>query len=192
MERVKYLLATHLNMNIFGAIMLSAIVLALTPIEIQAKSKLPKLRSSEGYVLVSYAGNFPPVYLSVATRSVFPYSEDLGEFKTNVGYRLIVLEKGEYKFSRLKLTKKAGYYYLRDNEYDFEVKAGQINYSGQLNFEYLRSNSITTSVVNRITPAYQWLTANHPELASKYSLRYTGLGSDNFMDFYNDEKESLK
>jgi hypothetical protein len=148
--------------------------------------KLPKLKSNQGYFLVSYSGNYPPYHLSIVSNDIiFKSQEDLSDFESKEGYRVIALDEGEYKYSRLKLAKSSSYYKLRDNEFLFTVTAGKINYAGDLMFEYQHYNrAITSSVVNHISKSYVWLKEHHPKLIDKHKIIYSGIGKDDFMSFY--------
>jgi len=88
-------------------------------------------------------------------------------------------------YSRLKLAKHAGYYKLASRELLFTVTAGKVNYAGDLQFEYHHYNeSVSSKVVNHISKTYLWLQENHPKLMDKRKIIYSGLGVDNFMNFY--------
>ena len=148
--------------------------------------KLPKLKSNQGYFVVSYSGNYPPYHFSIVSNDIiFKSQKDLSDFDSKVGYKIIVLDAGEYKYSRLKLAKSSRYYKLRDNEFLFTITAGTINYAGDLIFEYQHYNrSITSNVVNHISKSYLWLQENYPKLIDKHKIIYSGLGEDDFMSFY--------
>ncbi|NQZ89329.1 MAG: hypothetical protein HRT54_17270 [Colwellia sp.] len=148
--------------------------------------KLPKLKNNQGYFVVSYSGNYPPYHLSIVSNdTIFKSQEDLSDFKLKKGYRVIVLDEGEYMYSRLKLAKHAGYYKLASRELLFTVTAGKVNYAGDLQFEYHHYNeSVSSKVVNHISKTYLWLQENHPKLMDKRKIIYSGLGVDNFMNFY--------
>jgi hypothetical protein len=147
---------------------------------------LPKLKSNQGYFVISYSGNYPPYHLSIASHNAFFLSiEDVSDFHSEKGYKIIALDEGEYKYSRLKLSKRSSYYQLRDNEFLFSVTAGKINYAGDLLFEYHHFNkAVSSSVVNHISKTYVWLKEHYPKLINKNKIIYSGLGEDEFMDFY--------
>jgi hypothetical protein len=148
--------------------------------------QLPKLKDNQGYFVVSYSGNYPPYHLSIVSNDIiFKSQDDLSDFKSKKGYRVIVLDEGEYLYSRLKLAKFAGYYKLSSRDLLFTVTAGKVNYAGDLMFEYHHSNErVSSKVVNHISKTYIWLQEHYPELMDKHRIIYSGLGVDNFMDFY--------
>jgi len=149
-------------------------------------TKLPKLKKNQGYFVISYSGNYPPYHLSIASHDAFFLSiEDVSDFDAEKGYKIIALDEGEYKYSRLKLSKRSNYYRLRDYEFVFSVTAGKINYAGDLLFEYHHYNeSVSSRVVNHISKTYVWLQEHYPKLVDRHQITYSGLGEDEFMNFY--------
>jgi len=168
------------------ALLLFSIFLVSFFSQAESYKNLPKLKSNQGYFVVSYAGNYPPYHLSIVSHDAFFLSkEDVSGFDSKEGYKIIVLDEGQYKFSRLKLSKRQSYYKLRDYEFVFTVTAGKVNYAGDLMFEYHHYNkSVTSSVVNHISKTYVWLQEHYPKLVDRHEIIYSGLGEDEFMSFY--------
>jgi hypothetical protein len=130
----------------------------------------------------------PPHYISIGTREIFSSYETIKGFELPQGYRVIAMDEGDYRYSRLKFSTRPNYYRLKDNEFDFHIEAGKINYSGHLMFEYIHYNQrLSSSMVNHISQAFIWLKQNNPHLLENYKLKYSGLGVDDFMQFYSEQ-----
>lgn len=96
--------------------------------------------------------------------------------------------------SRLRYT-ISGKSYLRPEELDFEVKAGFINYAGDLIIRETRKsyNEYWMNFRNRnhAAMAIRLLQQKYPALLERFPVRNASLSGDTFLDFYQSEKDRL-
>lgn len=93
---------------------------------------------------------------------------------------------------RYTLSRKS---YPRPEELDFEVKAGFINYAGDLIIRETRKAHGEYWVAfrnrNHSAMAIRLLQQKYPALLERYPVRNASLSGDTFLDFYQSEKERL-
>lgn len=101
--------------------------------------------------------------------------------QTFVLYRVAA---GRYRWQEVRQTLLGAKYDLRgDPSYEFDVRAGAINYAGDLIFRPRWVFTATIHVSNRGLRAMDWLEANHPALSARLPFQYTGHHADPFPDF---------
>ena len=75
---------------------------------------------------------------------------------------------------------------LQEQSISFRITAGQINYLGHLQFDFLYYDrgeahfGVQVDVVNRSSFAYVYLRDHAPQLLSDFPIRYAGFGEDDF------------
>lgn len=102
--------------------------------------------------------------------------------------QLFALREGRYQWDSVRLQGLFGLRYTFDlsdsNDFAFEVKAGAINYAGDLIFRPEMFTRARFHVANRSLRAMDWLYKHHADISSSYTLVYSGSYPDPFPTFY--------
>ena len=69
--------------------------------------------------------------------------------------------------------------------YDFRVEPGVISYPGELVVEYIGRRQLLIFTRNRSAMVLSDVRCHFPKLYQRYGIAYTGLGRDDFYDFYH-------
>lgn len=106
---------------------------------------------------------------------------------------LYVLPAGRYQWSKITIFDTwvwTGSFDLADDDaYAFDVKAGRINYAGDLVYRSTGFLNADIRLSNRALPVLDWLQAQHPALSVRLPFAYTGRYPDPFPDFYRQARE---
>ena len=105
---------------------------------------------------------------------------------------MVRLRAGDYHWSELQIDRSGmtgfpRYTILRDEEYDFSVQAGKINYPGQLSIRRawgLWGRELQIRNHNRLGMALRALRETHEERLGEYPLTRSGLREDLFLAYY--------
>lgn len=152
--------------------------------------EIPRLDADEGLVVVVVDSN------SSLREVRFRKDGKLFDAATvkNIGDvatpRLFVLPAGEYEWSRV--TAWSGHWYdFKDTpETRFKVRAGVLNYPGDMLMRGAYTTSAEFLFTNRGLQVMDWLEDNHPVLFEKYRFRYSGQYEDPFAAMYLEAKAS--
>ncbi len=118
-----------------------------------------------------------------ATNGVF--SE---QFLQEGRFLLIPLAEGHYEFQKVEMNDfpTNSYIKLKTTEtqsWEFDVKAGQINYIGDFRFRVQPDGiRVVVEMANRSSYALEYMEQNFPKLLERYAIRYTGFGKDRFLE----------
>jgi hypothetical protein len=116
---------------------------------------------------------------------------------------IIRLPAGRYQWDRIDFGSQAGIDEAvfmsqlrvpRDDEFEFDVLPGAINYPGELIIrtdQYSRSSGYA-SIRNRnhSAMAVRRLRETHPGLIDAFPIRHAGSGEDGFLEFYSRQRQS--
>jgi hypothetical protein len=101
--------------------------------------------------------------------------------------RLVSLPAGRYRWSSLELERFAYSFKGADaDEYTFEVRAGRINYPGELIYRAEWQWGAMVHISNRGLIALDWMQAKHPGVLPAFAFEYTGRYPDPFPAFYRE------
>jgi len=147
----------------------------------------PHIGANEGFLVIAVDTDFAIEALRLQ-RSGSLSAELLGDIKPGVKLQLYVASAGEYNFDHIS-PGRSGYQYRlgNDAEFHFAVKAGVINYPGDLIVRKAGFLQANIWLSNRGLRAMDWMETTHPSLQS-YRLSYTGLYPDPFPDFYREKR----
>ena len=157
---------------------------------------LEPLDKDEGYILIAIyieSGYLP----TKVTLEGSGWGNDITvkNFKGHENYRLLPVEAGTYKFSRLYLDKR-NYFDLEDREFVINVVPGNIKYAGDLSVQTGMNSGFSGSILdgaafffnNKSSLALNYLERNNLEVLSEFDLHYSGQQRDHFFDFVSSNK----
>lgn len=116
------------------------------------------------------------------------------------------VKAGRYRFSSVRLgsvgqgspvLRPKSFGVWNQREFDFDVKAGEVNYPGHLLVRFYDRRlgagaGIAVRNRNHSAMAIRALSKTHPELIAAHPLRYAGYSGDQFLEFYTRERDRLK
>ena len=146
-----------------------------------------KLADHEGLLLVSVDTLDALHYVRVQREGNFLAYGKLEDLKAGVSTKLYAVAAGSYRWDRVALTANLYFGLSDDAEFKFEVKAGVINYPGDLLYRSMSHSSARMRATDRALRAIDWLEANFPNL-SRYQFFYTGHYPDPFPEFYRNAR----
>lgn len=149
-----------------------------------------QLAPDEGLLVVAFDTDVPVVSARFTTRGGAFSRGVLNYLERGRSIGMYAVKAGAYRWERIDFTVNASgrtYFDLADDpEYGFEVRAGQVNYAGDLVF---RPSSLRNAVIhraNRSLAILDWLKAQFPAIASRTPFGYSGHFPDPFPAFYRD------
>lgn len=143
----------------------------------------PVLRDGDALLLISVDTDVDLEFVRISRAGVgLGETRTLRGVKKGVSARLYVVPAGRYRWSTVGID---GEYRLsRDPEFGFDVKAGVINYPGDLVFRETGWRTAYVHVSNRGLQAMDWLDATHPALAAAVTFQHSGRYEDPFPAYY--------
>lgn len=145
------------------------------------------LKPDEGLVVLVFDSN-----AAINSAGIKSIDKSLGGYviqnpKVGKSIKLLVATEGKYSWDQLNLYRS--YFALRkDTDFSFPVKAGVVNYPGDLVFRYSDFFDHIVHRSNRGLALMDWMDATHPELAKRYPFEYAGQYPDVFPAFYAGER----
>lgn len=144
----------------------------------------PRLGEHDGLLVVAVDSSAPldsVKFRKVGTLFTAGILNGLSKGRTQ---QLYVVPEGKYRWGDITVLATSSWRFvlqLRDDDpqFDFEVKAGQITYAGDL---VLRGARVAVS--NRALPVIDWLRAQHAALYGARTFSYAGNYPDPFPEFY--------
>lgn len=106
-------------------------------------------------------------------------------------WRAVYIDRGPY-IGQYRIQRSV---YQRPGELDFEVRAGQLNYAGELIIEKgsrtWARKSISVRIRNHAGQILRRIEAESPELLDRFRLHTAGTSGDRFLEFYLQERARL-
>lgn len=167
---------------LLGCVLLLAMGLAQARDFLVKPGEVPELKADEGFVLVAVDTDLDLRYVSVRSTNRLFTGDRLRDIKEGRNWGLYVMPAGRYRWDSLH----AGWirWVMReDKEFEFESRAGEITYAGDLIYHGMRFH-----VANRGLSALDWLQREHPAIAARYAFTYSGHYPDPFPAFYQAER----
>ena len=123
---------------------------------------------------------------------------DLGPLSPGRHLRLLIARAGQYRFYRITRTihpaYRAQYLYSlthRRDLYTLEVAPGQVNYPGLFAIQAgPDAGWLGFRMVNRASMVLLEFERSFPKVSSRYVLRYTGRGRDEFLERFARVREA--
>lgn len=145
----------------------------------------PGLRHKDGYLVLHTTSNarFEQVALGDLTR--------IAEIPIGTDVRVVAAPAGHYSWSALRAQNLEWELEEDDATMDFEVRAGRLNYPGELVVQR-RGLYARVRTRNRSASVLPLLARDFPRLLRRYPLVYTGFQRDDFFDFYNRVNRSMR
>lgn len=142
-----------------------------------------QLTENSGYLLIGIDTNRGLDKLFIGgKKSLMLTDKDL---QLGSSYILVDVPAGKYRIDDIKFGRYVSME-LEQGYWDFEVKANQVSYIGDLyvkasGFWFVESAQVLLE--NRSTSALLFLEKNFPNILNSRSLRYSGPGEDKFLEF---------
>ncbi|WP_440224990.1 alpha/beta hydrolase family protein [Dokdonella sp. MW10] len=148
----------------------------------------PKVGPKQGLVLIAVDSSMPLSAVHVRKGGRLFGAGVLTRLPEGRTLRLYVADEGRYGWHKVNVFSGFGYGLEDDEEFQFEVKPGQITYAGDLLYRPLGFFRARIHVSNRGLAALDWLQAEHAALLEQYPFAYTGHYPDPFPAFYQRER----
>jgi hypothetical protein len=142
-----------------------------------------RLAENSGYLLIGIDTNRRLHQLFIGgTKSLMLTDKDL---QIGSNYILVDVPAGKYQIEDIKFGRRI-YMELEEGYWDFEVKANQVSYIGDLYVKasgwwYISSAQILLE--NRSTSALLFLEKEFPNILNSREVRYSGPGEDKFLEY---------
>ncbi|HET7924334.1 MAG TPA: prolyl oligopeptidase family serine peptidase [Rhodanobacteraceae bacterium] len=146
---------------------------------------VPTLAPDQGLLLIAIDTDFNFDSLRIQREGSLS-SEVINGIKPGTTSQLYVATAGKYYFAHTS-SESWEYRLGNDPEFHFEVKAGVVNYPGDLVFRKAGFLRAVRWLSNRGLRAMDWIEATHPALRA-VRFEYTGIYPDPFPDFYRAER----
>lgn len=144
--------------------------------------EMPELRPDEGLLVVAIDSDMDVRSLIIRGEASNFDSVKLDKIGEGSTMGLYVLPAGTYRWDRLNVG-WLGWILRNDPEGRFEVKAGRINYAGDLVYRDL----VSMHIANRGLRVLDWLDREHPRLVQSHEFSYSGSYPDPFPAFYREQ-----
>jgi dipeptidyl aminopeptidase/acylaminoacyl peptidase len=155
-----------------------------------ATGELPKLDADEGLLLVSVDTEQPLEAVYMKQEGALLKSRVLRKAAAGRASTLVRVAAGRYGWSTLRVGDWARSGYWADFNLDddpesyFDVRAGVVNYPGDLVVKSIDGRHAYIQSMNHGLLAIDWLDSNYPGLLEKRELVYSGHYADPFPAFY--------
>ncbi|MGQ0800907.1 MAG: alpha/beta fold hydrolase [Pseudomarimonas sp.] len=147
----------------------------------------PTLAADEGLLLIAVDSMNPLYSLRIGPPGRLLSSELLRSLPKGRSYRLLRATAGEYQLLELQQILSWRVRLSEDPEYRFEIKAGRVNYPGDLLYREVNLWNAELSMSNRSLAAMDWLTTEHATLTAALPFAFIGRYPDPFPRFYRDQ-----
>lgn len=173
-------------MRIFSYILCCAFLVGCaSTVDTITKDEVLPLSENTGYVLLPVYRNTHIYELRLSGAKYLKFDNtDLRRQKT---YLFLQLPQGQYSFSDVRLNKYTVVSDFDGEVWDFDVKAGVINYPGHFVINNHSSTwgtySLTYQMQNNASMALEYLEKNYPKILASSSVIYSGQGEDDFFSY---------
>ena len=157
---------------------------------------MPRLDADEGLLLVTLDTEFPLEAVYMKQEGAVLNSRVLKNVVAGRTTALVRLAAGRYGWDKLRIGNWgrswswSDYNLGDDPESFFDVRAGVINYPGDLLVKSISSGVSYIQRMNHATLAIDWLDANNPDLLKQRALVYSGPYADPFPAYYLKARDS--
>lgn len=148
-----------------------------------------QLKPNEGLVLLVFHSNVPINSASITSAGGGASgSYRIMNPQAGKSIRLLIATAGTYTWNQLDLFQM--YFPMRkDTDVTFPVKAGVINYPGDLIFSFSDPSYGSIHRSNRGLALIDWMEKNYPAIFMRYDFEYAGQYPDVFPAFYKQERQ---
>ena len=154
--------------------------------EIDPHSEI-KLGANEGLLLVSVNTLTPLHYVRVQREGNYFASAKISDLNAGVTTKIYAVAAGKYRWDRVGLSSNYFYELSNDAEFKFEVKAGVVNYPGDLLFRSVGGIRGRLRTADRALGALDWLETSFPSVGD-LPFVYVGHYPDPFAELYRKER----
>jgi acetyl esterase/lipase len=144
----------------------------------------PDLSANEGLLLISVDTPWFLRTIRIQREGNVFTSAQLHVLAPGVTTKLYAAPIGRYRWDRVEMLNGNHYELADDAELKFELKAGVINYPGDLLFRPSTFTRARLRTSNHGLAAIDWLEKKMPDLYARYNFHYVGNYPDPFPDFY--------
>lgn len=143
------------------------------------------LAESEGLLVIGIDSTAPLELLGLVREGDAPVSGTLRRVGAGRSLRMYRMPAGRYRWDQVRVDSQTHAPAPAD-AFRFEVKAGHVNYPGDLLVRTRGWVRVDFDLANRGLAALDWLDANHPALSKRLPFAYAGHYPDPFPAFYRD------
>lgn len=157
--------------------------------------EMPKLDPNEGLLVVSVDSDTAVASMRFTQEGTSRGGGFLRGIDEGQTRQLYSLPAGRYHWAKITLFdtwRWSGAMDLsKSDDFTFEVKAGQINYAGDVVYRATGFLRADVRLVNRTLPVLEWLQTEHPALSAQLAFSYNGYYPDPFPEFYRTAKAQV-
>ncbi len=166
------------------------VLLGCAPLQPIDSGRPVELSSEQGLLIVDIDTELPIRLLRMTSAS------PLRDIEQGRHVWMVRLRAGDYRWRELRIDRSGirgppvRYEIPRDEEYDFSVEAGKINYPGQLSIRRARVTygywgpDLIIRNRNRLGMALRALRATHEQRLHEHPLTRSGRSEDLFLEYY--------
>ncbi|MFT3898560.1 MAG: prolyl oligopeptidase family serine peptidase [Thermomonas sp.] len=151
------------------------------------EGETPQLEAGEGLLLLEVDTDLPLTGIDVSARGESRKSAGFGKVPVGQAVKLFVVRAGRYRWTRIDTSLYTRMSLAGDEEYEFDVVAGRINYPGDLLYRWTGYLTAEIERRNRGLRVIDWLQAKHPGVFQRYPFEFAGHYPDPFPAFYATE-----
>ena len=159
---------------------------------IEERLDLENIGPNEGLVVILFYASSNAENVEINRLGGIGGNIDFGPVTTGDYFRVRKVKAGSYRWDKVWNRTWNGRIsmYLKNQEHDFTVEAGKLNYTGVFVFDNSSSMRWRADVRDRTSVVLTLLEHRYPELLKKLEL-YNGLDGDSrFIDYYFEQKAS--
>lgn len=149
--------------------------------------QIPKLDANEALLVIGVDTDVDITSVRIVRNGANFDTSSLRELDKGSNAQLFAVPVGKYRWSSITLRRGNVRFEVRkDENYTFEVRAGRINYPGDMVYRGEDAWWGRLHFANRGLRAMDWLQARHPAIHRDYPFEYTGHYPDPFPAFYRE------
>lgn len=152
--------------------------------------EIPKLDADEALLLIGVDTDVDIGSVRIVRNGVNFDTRSMRSLDKGRNAQLFAVPVGKYRWSSITLgalsTGGRRFDVRKDENYEFEVRPGRINYPGDMIYRGAKVWWGKLHFANRGLRAMDWLQAQHPALYRDYAFEYTGHYPDPFPAFYRE------
>ena len=147
--------------------------------------EMPVLKADEGLLVVAIDSDREGPAIRIEREGLNFDARTVRGKGTGRSFTLLVLPAGRYRWSRIGYYGRGTFAMSKESGLSFEIKAGVLNYAGDLQLSSQRWLS-AVHVSNRGLASLDWLEKTHAMVLQRWPFQYTGRYPDPFPAMYRD------
>lgn len=147
--------------------------------------EIPQLKPDEGLLVVAIDSDREDPAIRIEREGLNLDARTVRGNGTGRSFALLALPAGRYRWSRIGYYGRGTSAISKESELSFDVKAGILNYAGDVQLSSHRWLSVV-HVSNRGLASLDWLQKTHAAVLRRWPFQYTGRYPDPFPAMYRD------